>query len=151
MGGNDSATTTHWGYQLQSGDRMVSTATILRPSGDHAVQVICNHLQGHMQIRVWPPNWANAPLDGAPEARRLALGFDGKEPVPQFWSDDANGFTLAARDPGFEDTVQKLETHQSMTLVTAGAHAQQIREELPLNGARQAIEHVYADCKNPIM
>ena len=104
-----------------------------------------------MQVRVWPPNWANAPLDGPPEARRLALGFDGKAPVRQIWSDDANGFTLARRDPGFEDIVQKLKSHQTMTLVTEGANAKETREELPLEGALQAIERVYADCENPIM
>jgi len=141
----------HWGYELQGGDRLLSKAEILRPSGDHAVQVICHRLQGHMQVRVWPPNWVNAPLDGPPEARRLALGFDGKAPVRQIWSNDANGFTLAARDPGFENIIEKLESHQTMTLVTEGAHASEIREELPLAGARQAIKLVFADCNNPIM
>jgi hypothetical protein len=141
----------HWGYELLGGDRLLSKAEILRPSGDHAVQVLCHRLQGHMQVRVWPPNWENGPLDGPPEARRLALGFDGKAPVRQIWSNDANGFTLAARDPGFENIVDKLQSHQTMTLVTEGANAKQMSEELPLDGARQAIDLVFADCKNPIM
>jgi hypothetical protein len=136
-----------WGYTLGGGDYMLAKAEILRPAGDHAIQVICKRLEKSMQIRVWAPGWQNGPLAGAAETRRLALGFDGAAPVRQIWSSDANGFTLGRRDPGFDDVVRRLVTHRTVTVVTSGGALPETREELPLAVAPRAIKRVFADCE----
>jgi hypothetical protein len=136
------ATSAQWGMLPHATDYGRFAVGIIRRSGGNAIQVLCNRNRMTVAIFVWP----RALSDPQDKPRELSLSFDGGSPAGQDWLVTPAGFGLWDYDAGFNDVIDGLSEHRSVTLAVRGSGPEAEQDTITLAGAKAAIDLVRHVC-----